>query len=392
MSNKKNNESVMARPKGMPKTQWAAMNAKQKKTAAKKWHFSLQDFSMGSGDAPTKKRGMRSVISLNPRSQENAPNGTTMAGQRISQDELLRTVDGGLGFQCISLQVQPGLATVFPWLSKMAALYQKYRIHNLRFYLKTLVSGFSTLGQTGRAILSFDSDSAATILQNLNQAEAMEPHADGLPSDNIALVAPCNRVGPLWTRVGPVPSGTDIKLYDFGTLFLCTTGFSAAGTFAELRASYDVEFMLPQLPNDVKPVVNFTASTFKTPINASLATGVALPLQLSQVGQAGNGLALDIPVSGTVFTMPAGLFEVSCKATFTPSAFSRSTTYLWVWINGVQVTEYDVIANGTSMATETLSADFVYAFNAGDTLEFRAMTQFASGTCTVVGTMYATLA
>lgn len=393
MSGNKQPQSTIARPKGLPRAEWASMNGQQKKSAAKKWHFAVNDLSMGSADAPAKKRSekkSRSIISLNPRSQQNSQSG--MQVQRIQQDELIHTVDGQSTFNCVSWQIQPGLATVFPWLSKISILFQKYRVHNIRFYLKTLVSPLATLGQQGRAILSFDSDSSSTLLTSLQQAEAMEPHADGLPCDNIVLVAPSGRVGPLWTRFGPVPSGTDIKLYDFGTLMLCTSGFGASGTFAELRVAYDIELMLPQLPSETRPTINFTASAFKSPVNTSLTTTVTVAVPLSLVGSVGNGLALDIPVSGSMFTMPQGLFEVCCRVGFSNSATSVTFRGVYVFINSVQITDYDCVESGTSIGGGTLLASFVYSFNAGDTLEFKMLSNFASGTCTAVGYMYATLA
>jgi hypothetical protein len=106
--------------------------------------------------------------------------------------------------------------------------------------------------------------------------------------DPTALMEPSNRK---FVRTGTLASNLDIKTYDGGNLFVCTTDGTAVA-WGKLWVEYDVEFFVPQLP----------------------AEGPGLGLSAKVVG---GGSISDTAYLGTAPTVTGGLSVSASGATLT---------------------------------------------------------------------------
>jgi len=163
--------------------------------------------------------------------------GMNFGGRWIERDELVAVISGSSTFATTKFPINPGLPVTFPGLSKDAQLYTEWRLGSSRFYVKPLVSGYSTQGQTGETILSFDPNALNPAPASQQQAEFLR-HAQAAPYLEFGLdlpVAEINRSDSKYIRTAAVPASADLKTYDGGNLYISTYGQGGTNTCCELR-------------------------------------------------------------------------------------------------------------------------------------------------------------
>lgn len=265
---------------------------------------------------------------------------TPLHDQIVEEDEVIGVIKGTTGFGSTIFPLQPGLAAVFPWLSQVAALYQRYSFESLVLYYKPLVSGFATAGQMGKVILSTDYDAAAGDLTSYRTAETMDPHADGMPYEAIALTLDPKRLtqGKIgkFVRRGIVPPNTDVKTYDSGNLYISTQGNATTDDIGELRVAYRVRLMNPRLPDApaALPPNNVVAKFKSDGSQAALAMGV--PTVISLLTTLYNPLAISVNAGATVFSLAQGIYRLNAAIRFQPTAAAQALQ-MWFLANGVQI-------------------------------------------------------
>lgn len=356
-----------------------------------RWHLGFDKFSMGSGDRPksAKSRNL-DMIAMAPMETASDYGAGSSKNQVVSQDEFITTVTGSTAFQSTIFVLQPGLSAMFPWLASIANLFQKYRVLSFTFYIKPLVSQYNALGQAGRVILGFDYDATASPLTTQVQAEGMAPHADGMPYERLSLTINSNRATPTtkFVRSGIPPAGSDLKMYDGGTLYVSTYGLSGSGTIGELRCKYTVELQNPVLPNAIVPQTNTTVSRLGNVAPTTLLTGVDTLIVLDAISPPYNGLGITLNAGSMV--MPAGIFLLNYGIKFSnPGANVITAIQSWYTINGLLLghTQQFLGATGFQVWSQTNCA--VTQCNAGDLIAVHAQVTFASGTTTVpLGGLY----
>lgn len=147
------------------------------------------------------------------------------------------------------LIINPSLPNTFPWLSSMAALYERYKVNKLIFRYRTqartdlpgnivmafekdvhnLISdedgvGTSTPGSPSTYISAWSKAASSSALQKLTQTTT---YLDGAPWKNFTLVVPCGgKVFYTRDKVDRTFGGdstfgfTDAASYDFGKFYL----------------------------------------------------------------------------------------------------------------------------------------------------------------------------
>lgn len=227
------------------------------------------------------------------------------SGQIIEQDEFIGLVNGSETIESTSYSIQPGLAAVFPWGSKVANLYERYSILDVCFYYKPTVSPFAVGGQQGKMVLSIDYDAAEGPPTTIQEAETMDPHADGLPYENISLCVDPSRATPAggkFIRPGPV-AGTDIKTYDAGNLYVTAAGTATSAQVGELRVRYRISFSNPRLSAPtVAPCRCLTSYDLN---DAAVVSGATL------VNWVVANNPLGIALAAGIFTLPPGHYVMS---------------------------------------------------------------------------------
>jgi len=295
------------------------------------------------------------------------------------------------GFTNIQYQVNPGNSITFPWLSSIAANFNKYKFTKLAFRYEPIASGFSTPGQTGDVILSFNPDASDPAPVAQVQVYDLQMKDNGMPCDYIELsqssknplrLAEINKQDSYYVRVGAQPANTDIKTYDVGNLNLSTIGTYTSGVCGKLFVSYSCLLHSPILvQNPSGGVLHFSSLTSTSANNFA---GMTL-----QVG--GTPALAGITVSGNTITWPSGI-PGNYLVTFTGQA---ATSWAALSVNGQTggVSGFDVFGSANAKdatynvnslgGTTTNGTMFQSAYtvtSAGGTAVYNAGTITTSGT------------
>jgi len=261
----------------------------------------------------------------------------------VSNEEFIGavTVANQPNFNVVSYPINPGQATTFPWLSKQAAQWEKYRFQKLEFFFKREVSEFSTAGQAGKVILSVDFDASDAPPGTKQQMEDTIPHADGMPCENISLRLPPKQMHPSqsvahYVRIGGLPGNSDIKTFDVGLLHVATQGIPSNTEVGELRVRYSVTFTVPVLENLVGVPANYScynaASSALVSTNTTIQT--VIPLATTVLVNGINAIN-----AAGVITLPAGNYEISGQIAFDDNATGSVIT----------LATFDLMKNGATL-------------------------------------------
>lgn len=220
-------------------------------------------------------------------------------------------------FNVNSANIQPGNANLFPWLSKQAAQWEKYRFNRLEFFYKREVSEFADGGKQGKVIMSIDFDASDPPPATKQQMEDSIPHRDGMPCENISLIVPNSQMNTSATlaryvRRGGIPGSSDIKTYDVGLLHVATQGIPINGEIGELRVRYSCTFMVPVLESDNRAPANNNVFEAASAVALVLVNNVETQVVFGEIIQ--NGLEAEIINNAVI--LPTGNYLVAGSADF----------------------------------------------------------------------------
>jgi hypothetical protein len=150
-----------------------------------------------------------------------------------------------------SYACNPGVASLFPWLSQVAQRFETYKFRYLQFQLHTraITSQVGTIG----LVFDFDAQDPAPT----SQMEALSYHDRTADSpwkgQSVTLdLTSGDRLPIRYTRVG-LPSGIsyDLKTLDLGNLHVFTDGVLASANLGILEVSYSLDLYTPQIQNGI---------------------------------------------------------------------------------------------------------------------------------------------
>jgi len=241
----------------------------------------------------------------------NYPRGTRWC--RVEEDEYITDIAGSIGFATTAFPVNPGQAGTFPWLSKQAAQWEKYRWEYLEFYYRPEVSAFATQGQAGKIILSMDYDAADAPPASKQQAEDTDPHTDAMPYEDLLLALDPRQMFEMadskYVRPGGLPGSTDIKTYDSGNLSVSTIANTNTSLLGELHVRYAVIFEVPVLEAGAgnPAAANNQVAWFQS-IAAEAAGATTVPTTVAVATATNNGIGA-VNTAGSI-VLPAGNYLV----------------------------------------------------------------------------------
>lgn len=164
----------------------------------------------------------------------------------VKHREYVKDINGSVAFSAESLSINPGLATLYTWLSNIAANYESYRFLSLEFLYETQRSASTD----GRLALAVDFDAAdATPANKTEMMSFQNASSSGVWEE---CVYKCDRKDldkfgiQRFVRQGTLASNLDIKTYDIGNLIVATQGCANANAIGELYVEYVVELLTPQ--------------------------------------------------------------------------------------------------------------------------------------------------
>jgi hypothetical protein len=172
----------------------------------------------------------------------------TRDGVRIVHRELVASIVGSSTFNVgTSLALNPGLAASFPWLSTQATGWEQFRFNKLKFCYYSRCAT-STPGSI-MMVPDYDAADGQPISEQIASAyRDVEEEVPWTPTFSCALNV--NAMHPdgrrKFIRQGALASNLDIKTYDVGNMFVCSTDGTAIN-WGKLWVEYDVSLFVPQL-------------------------------------------------------------------------------------------------------------------------------------------------
>jgi hypothetical protein len=340
------------------------------------------------------------------RSITDVPLGTSQRGgfnrnsqsKIVTKDEYVADVAGTVAFTTTQYAVNPGQKATFPWLAPEALQWEKYEFLKLRFYLKPEVTQYTTNANSGKVILSFDSDASDPPPLNKQEAEDVMPMADGMSYQQVDLNIPKfilnSHLDSFYVRPGNLPGGSDIKTYDLGNLFVSTIGQGGAvPNMMELRVEYTCKLMIPILENTAAAPQN-NQVTYLADSKAALTTGVAYQPLLATAASTSLPVTNGLNVTNTAGSIvpPPGNYILDVDFNFNCTAQTNSVTgvYISVLKNAVVINPGSSGVGFTGLITNTagiegalMSSNIYISCNGTDAITTSVVANFSSATtCT----------
>lgn len=134
--------------------------------------------------------------------------------------------------------INPGIASMFPWLSGHANLYEMYRFKKLVFRFKTVAPTTAA----GQVMLGFDSDPADIAPADAAQLSQLAKYADGPVWQKLSISCPCDQTWRYVAQSANVDTGRDSRLVHMGNFFAAVGDTANTNSIGYLEAEYVVEF------------------------------------------------------------------------------------------------------------------------------------------------------
>jgi len=374
---------------------------------------------MGHGDYVETNMGPTATVP-NPISTNSLMSGTpsmgtfdTKGGVRIQHREFIKDIFSGpvSTFSNQSFVVNPGVASVFPFLAQIAANYEMYRFHGLTFEFVSATSPYGTTS-LGVWIMAMEYNAAAAAftakpqMENSDYAMSSRLDSHGMYGVECAPLTSANIYYYVRSTVNPVgAAGTPINLVDFGLFQLAQVpGITAGSNMGELWVTYDIELVRPRLtvPNQADAICqsfpHFSAAGIPDVAQTEgFATGLLSDAVLSYTPTA---IVLTLPsaIAGQVYSIDvfwnsnvSGIVGAVDQSTFAYVNATTSTLSLKQQSPGSTTT---ITANNTSWAftqsfviTTTSSAVFTLTPHPNVALGFPGVALVGGSQCSIRATL-----
>jgi hypothetical protein len=237
---------------------------------------------------------------------------------RVRHREYVEDITGSVSFAVQQLNINPGLSSLFPWLSQLAGLFESYKFNKLVFQYRTE----SATAQVGKAMLMVDWDvldaapaNKVAMMQERTKADAQTWVNFDLPCDLSDLL----KFGvQRFVRVGSAPANTDLKTYDVGMLNVATQGCTNSPVIGELYVEYDIELITPNTASNSSASTEVIASNGGSVSNTNMSG--AAPVYES------SGPIIGATIAANTITFPqVGQYLLHIVWTGSLSAITYST-------------------------------------------------------------------
>lgn len=262
--------------------------------------------------------------------------------RRIVHKEAIATIHGSTAFACTRFEINPGLASTFPWLSTQAVGWEQYHFRYLKFEYITRAAT-STIGSV---ILSPEYDALDPMPTTELMASNVMDAVESAPWRNSVCVMNTEAMFPLGPRkfVRQSIVNGDKRVYDCGALDLCRIDQSNGDMIGRLFVCYDIELSVPH--NHLTHLELSNTSWFEA-IEFKLCENGLETLLDGYVAKE-DGLQIHVP-AGAFFTLPRGMyrfyFQVQIEYRDTYSEFQTCAVELFAKQGAVILTRTGTVHN-----------------------------------------------
>ena len=241
-----------------------------------------------------------------PLAQNKSSKSQNKSPETHREMERIRTVTGSTVFQSVAnIAVNPGLPEFAPWLSGLAAKFDRYILDRLIVRYKNL-KGANT---DGNVIISFDPDTLDAGPTSAVEQTQASVYVDGAPWRIFQMTVPCDQQK-RYIRTGPL-AGVDLKTYDMGRLWISTEGCANTSDHGYIEIEYSIRLFEKQSGASVP--VNQSLAMYN--LSANQAPGGTVVLDIDEA-VALPSAAPPTNLNGTV-TLPLGNFLVTAQLNWT---------------------------------------------------------------------------
>lgn len=166
----------------------------------------------------------------------------------VRHREFIADIAQSHDFAITKYRINPGDKSSFPWLSRMANLFETYRFKDLKYSYEP-TCGSTTPGSVNLAVdfdASDDQPPSKAVMMSYHNARRISPWSSvtySATQQDLTKFAVSR-----YTR-SIQPPNTDIKTYDVGNFYIAVSGAdSSTGLVGELYVEYTVDLYTPQLP------------------------------------------------------------------------------------------------------------------------------------------------
>lgn len=176
----------------------------------------------------------------------------------IRHREYICDINSSTSFSSTKYEINPGLATTFPWLSSIASNFEQYKWRGLIFEFKSTSANALNSINTALGSVSIASEYNVNAPAFITKAQVLNNMwtCNAKPSESFIHPIECApqltasqiyyiRTSPGQTAI--IPPVQDLRLYDMVNVQVVTDGSQAAANVGELWCSYEVELMKPQV-------------------------------------------------------------------------------------------------------------------------------------------------
>lgn len=236
----------------------------------------------------------------------------------VRHREFIGNLQGSTSFEINTFNVNPGDEATFPWLSNIAANYEKYRPIGIIFEFKS--TSASALNSTNTAL------GTVMMCPRYNAVSQSVPQSkmEMLQIENCVSVCPAesamcgiecaknyNPLGVLYNRVGgTVPAGSE-QLYDFCDFYIATEGMQAVSTIGELWVTYEIELLTPILGGgQVGDDINFANYSISSATTSAYFANASSALNMSNMELTLGTNTITLPSNITTGTYYLALYYI----------------------------------------------------------------------------------
>lgn len=160
--------------------------------------------------------------------------------------------------------LNPGLRTVFPWLSQVAS-YEQFKFNRLSFNFQSSMPTSSP----GQVVMVTNVDVKDPVMTSAVEVMSYSGACTGRVWDSHThRVPPQATTKKNYVRFGPVPQGADASLYDVGKFYAFCVGVEWDKSLGTLWVDYEVEFFVPKILTGLSSNVGVLQGDKKTLTNA----------------------------------------------------------------------------------------------------------------------------
>jgi hypothetical protein len=207
--------------------------------------------------------GQQMIMRTRPNVIPRTVVGNVSRGITISHREYIGSINAyaDCAFEPHIFHLNPGTNAVFRWLAPIASRFERYRVKKFE------VEWVPSLGalEPGNITMAIDHDPEDPDWEEVANLLNSQDSVTGPLRNPLKLTLRQKNLNGLktyYTRVQEELIVNDLRLSDFGKLYVLATGGPATSTHAGMYfANYTFEFMIPQIPEDMSYVYEAQSST-----------------------------------------------------------------------------------------------------------------------------------